>query len=302
MSTIEDYQNDQNDQNKVSIPFNKEILIEDIEEDDQFYIFKRIEISKMANKVFTKPMYYFIVIAMICYLYIGLTSNAMIAGKSLKSIISKTIGSELPYSYYYLIVIIFYAMVVLIALNNINHLKKFSMFVMICRFLMIFLILGSCIYSIIHFGGAKLSDIPKFNMPNITVIIGNSLFLFMSHHSMPGMVENFKPQKNLIKLVTTAYIMSLLLMLAYGYVSLFAFAHIQTCSVDDFPCAIQSTFSLNFISFNFIGYVINYYPLLNIITSAMLAITLKNNILQVIESCSLNLYKTFNFSDKVNTT
>jgi hypothetical protein len=292
------FDENQNDQIKVNIP-NQENLIAEREEEDQFFIFKRIEISKMANKVFSKPMYYLIVIAMICYLYIGLTSNAMIAGKSLKSIISKTVGSELPYSYYYLIVVLFYAMVVVIALNNINHLKKFSMFVTVCRFLMIFLILGSCIYSIIHFGSAKLSDIPKFNMPNITVIIGNSLFLFMSHHSMPGMVENFKPQKNLIRLLITAYIMSLLLMLGYGYVSLFAFAHIQTCSVDDFPCAIQSTFSLNFISFNFIGYIINYYPLLNIITSAMLAITLKNNVLQVIGSCSLDLYKTFNFSEKV---
>jgi hypothetical protein len=269
------------------------------EEEDNFYIFKRMEISKMANKVFSKPIYYFVVISMICYLYIGLTSNAMIAGKSIKSILSKTVGEELPNFYYYIIVAVFYSFVVVIALNNINNLKKFSMFMMFCRFFMIFLIMGSCIYSIYKFGAAKLSDIPKVNMPNITVIIGNSLFLFMSHHSMPGMVENFKPQKHLIKLVITAYIMSLLLMLTYGYVSLFAFAHITTCNTNDFPCAIQSTFSLNFISFNFIGYIINYYPVLNIITSAMLAITLKNNILQVIGSCSLNLYKSLNFADQV---
>ena len=193
----------------------------------------------MAHKVFSKPVYYFVVIAMICYLYIGLTSNAMIAGKSLKSIISKTVGEELPDSSYYLIVIIFFILVISLALYNINHLKKLSMFVMVCRFLMIFLILGSCVYSIIQNGAAKFSDIPKFNLPNITVMIGNSLFLFMSHHSMPGMVENFKPQKNLIKLLVTAYISSLILMLTYGYVSLFAFGHIQTCSIDDFPCAIQ---------------------------------------------------------------
>ena len=277
-----------------------EVMMKEAEDEDQFYIFKRLEISKLASRVFNKPVYYFVVISMICYLYIGLTSNAMIAGKSLLSIISKTVGgSGLSYDYYYAIVLIFFFFVILLALNNINHLKKLSMLIMICRFIMIFLILGSCIYAIVNYGSAKFSDIPKFNMPNITVMIGNSLFLFMSHHSMPGMVENFKPQKNLIRLVVIAYIFSLIIMLTYGYVSLFAFAHFTNCDTGDFPCAIQSTFSLNFLSLPVIGYIINYYPLLNIITSALLAITLKNNVLQVIGSCSLDMYKTLDFSQQV---
>jgi amino acid permease len=214
-------------------------LLIDEEDNDPFYISTRVEISKMANKVYSKPIYYFIVLSMICYLYIGLTSNAMIAGRSLKSILSKTLDQELPETTYYLIVSIFFLSVVSLALYNINHLKKLSMFVMVLRFIMIFLIMGSCIYSIVHYGGANISQIPKFELKNITVIIGNSLFLFMSHHSMPGMVENFKPQKNLIKLLVTAYMCSLILMLIYGYVSLFAFGHILECSTDIFPCAIQ---------------------------------------------------------------
>ena len=209
------------------------------EEDDQFFISKRIEISKMAHKVFNKPVYYFVVISMICYLYVGLTSNAMIAGKSLVKIISKTIDKELPEGSYQIIVSIFFLLVVSLALYNINHLKKLSMFVMVCRFVMIFLILGSCIYSIIQYGAADIGNLPKFELPNITVMIGNSLFLFMSHHSMPGMVENFKPQKNLIKLLVTAYLSSLILMLIYGYVSILAFGQFQNCGVDSFPCAIQ---------------------------------------------------------------
>lgn len=196
----------------------------------------------MANKVFTKPVYYFVVISMLCYLYIGLTSNAMIAGRSILSITSKVIGQDLDHSYYYVIVVGFFLCVVSLALYNINHLKKFSMFVMVCRFVMIILILGSCIYSISVNGMAEFSKVPKFDITNITVIIGNSLFLFMSHHSMPGMVENFKPQKNLIKLIVTAYAFSLVLMLSYGYVTILAFGGLldpADCDNKHFPCAIQ---------------------------------------------------------------
>jgi hypothetical protein len=207
------------------------------EEEDQFYIFRRLEISKLANKVLVKPLYYFVVVSMICYLYIGLTSNAMIAGKSVLKILNKS-GNVSEY-YYYLIVSLFFLCVILLALYNINHLRKLSMFVMLCRFLMIFLILGSCVYSIYNYGSAKWEEVPKFEISNITVIIGNSLFLFMSHHSMPGMVENFKPQKRLIRLVITAYLFSLIIMLSYGYVSILAFGQFKNCSVNDFPCAIQ---------------------------------------------------------------
>lgn len=209
------------------------------EEDDKFFIFKRVEITKMSNKVLSKPVKVFVVIIMVCYLYIGLISNGMIAGKSLFSILSKSMGYQLSNHCYLIIVVCFYALVVIIAMNDIKHLKKLSVIVMIIRFIIIFLILGSCIYSIIQNGGASFSDIPKVKMPQIGVMIGNSLFLFMSHHSIPGMVENFKPQKNLIKLIVIAYICSLIIMLGYGYIALFAFGHLTNCETEVFPCAIQ---------------------------------------------------------------
>jgi Na+/proline symporter len=45
-----------------------------------------------------------------------------------------------------------------------------------------------------------------------------------------------------------------------------------------------------------IGYVINYYPILNVITAAMQLITLKNNILQALETCFPNIITNLNNS------
>ena len=114
------------------------------------------------------------------------------------------------------------------------------------------------------------------------------------------MVENFTPQKRLIKLLVVGYFFSLLFIVAYSYVGLFAFSD-PTYSCDkehDFPIAIQSTFSSNFLKLPVIGYIINYYPILNVITSGMQLITLRNNILEAIAGCNRELSKKLNFAEK----
>ena len=269
------------------------------EKNDSFYIYRRYEISKLA-KILSKPGYFFVVITIICYLYVGVTSNGIIAGNNLKDIIGKTFKKDMPDYSYHIIVACFFIITITIALNNIKHLKKFSMFIMIMRFVIIFLIIGCCIYSMGKYGVAKFKDIPKFDISNITVMIGNSLFVFMSHHSIPGMVENFTPQRRLIKLLIIGYFFSLIFIVFYSYVGLFAFSKPElSCDKNsDFPIAIQSTFSSNFLGLSVVGYIINYYPILNVITSGMQLITLRNNILEAISGCDPDLAKSLNFAEQ----
>ena len=202
--------------------------------------------------------------------------------------------------WYYIIVSIFFFLTISLALNNIKNLKQFSMFIMIMRFVVISLIIGSCIYTMATNKITPLKDVKTFDFSNITVMIGNSLFVFMSHHSIPGMVENFRPQKNLMKLLIIGYFCSFLFLCFYGYLSILAFGRRDlTCDYEDvFPAAIQSTFSSNLIKIPVIGYIINYYPVLNVITSGMQLITLRNNILDFIGGCSPAWQNKLNFAEK----
>ena len=304
-SNIDDIQFDK-EHKKNLIPDDREseLIIGDVNEDilersNTLYIYKRFEISKLS-KALPKIGYYFVTLTIICYLYIGVTSNGIIAGNNLKDIIGITFGIEMPDSSYYIIVLCFFCITIIIALNNIKHLKKFSMFIMIMRFVIIFLIMGSCFYSMGKYGVALMKDVPKFDLSNITVMIGNSLFVFMSHHSIPGMVENFTPQKRLVKLLIIGYIFSLIFIVLYAYVGLFAFSNPEfSCDKNhEFPIAIQSTFSSNFLGLPVIGYIINYYPILNVITSGMQLITLRNNILEAIGGCNRELSNSLNFAEK----
>ena len=252
-TNIEEIQNDK-DKKEVLLNQDDDLIKGNVPEEDiiersnTLYIYKRFEISKLSESL-PKLGYYFVVLTIIFYLYVGVTSNGIIAGNNLKDIIGKTIGIEMPGYSYYIIVVCFFIITIIIALNNIKHLKKFSMFIMIMRFVIIFLILGSCFYSMGKYGVASFSNIPKFDISNITVMIGNSLFVFMSHHSIPGMVENFTPQKRLIKLLVIGYLFSLLFIVVYSYVGLFAFSDPNySCDKEHpFPIAIQSTFSSNFL-------------------------------------------------------
>jgi hypothetical protein len=209
------------------------------ERDDNFYIFKRYEISKLANKIFDKPLYFMISFIIVAYLYIGVTSSSIIAGNSLEFIIGRSMQTNLPIYTYYIIIVCFYTLAILISMNNIKNLKQVSLIIMGCRFLIIGMIFGVCIYTMYTYGPSDFSTIPTFNMSNITVMIGNSLFFFMSHHSIPGMVENFYPQKNLIKLLVVGYMVGLAILLSFGYVALFTFSKYTTCDIETFPGAIQ---------------------------------------------------------------
>jgi hypothetical protein len=217
---------------------NNETLFND-ERDDNYYISKRYEISKLCNKAFSKPVYFLISFVIVGYLYVGVTTNGIIAGNALKDIISKTIADELPDFYYILIVLGFYGIAILISMNNINKLRKFSLFIIGCRAIIISIIFGVCIHTMYIYGISRFETIPKFEVTNITVMIGNSLFFFMSHHSVPGLVENFTPQRKLTKLLITGYAIALFILLTFGYVSLFTFSQFKVCDKDTFPGAIQ---------------------------------------------------------------
>lgn len=264
------------------------------ESKDNYYISKRFEVANIGYR--NMPFGFYIMLSLdIClYLYIGLTSNTVIASTSLSNIFSIMIygnTTALAKEYYQLIACIFILIVLFLSLGNIASLRKFTIIIMVCRFAVIFLILGCCIYSIINNGASSFSDIPKFRVENITIMLGNSIFFFMIHHSIPGIVDSFKPQRKLMSLLFVGFLISLIVMITYGFISLIAFSKFTNCDNNNFPCAIQvkhlliqNSFALNFLSVPYVGYIINFYPLFNLITSAMQMITLKNNIIQIFES------------------
>lgn len=260
---------------------------------DSFYIEKRFEVLKMTKSAFSKPYYLISIVIMIGYVYISITSNAVLMGTSLEQILIKTFDLK-PLEdskvgiLYYIVVGFYYFCILTVSLRNIEELKKFTSIIMLARIVVIALIVGSCFYIIKKDGITPIDKIPKMNFDNITLMIGNTLFYFMIQHSVPGIVEGFKPQRNLMKLLFFSFFISFVVFYAYGIITLLTFGKYTNCSLDDFPSAIRNYFNLNFLGLSFVGYVINYYPIFNIITGSIQLITLKNNFVVAINGCKQN--------------
>jgi purine-cytosine permease-like protein len=187
-------------------------------------------------------LYLLLAIDICLYLYIGLTSNTVIASRSIQKIFSIMIYGDthsLPSFSYYIIALLFIFIVLLLSLGDIKNLRKFTIAIMICRFTVIIIILSCCFYSMAEYGVSSLEQIPKFKIENISIMLGNSIFFFMIHHSIPGIVDSFKPQKQLTFLLFIGFFISLIFMISFGFIALLAFSKVTTCDNDYFPCAIQ---------------------------------------------------------------
>jgi amino acid permease len=275
------------------------------EEKDNFYVFKRMEILKMSKSVLNKPLYFSFLFIMIGYLYISLTSNAVLMSNSLEQILIKTfdmtpIKNGKVGMIYYIVLGCYYLMILTISQRNIKELQKFTSIIMAARMTVILLIFCSCIYILSQYGITEYSTIPKFNFKNITLMIGNTLFYFMIQHSVPGIIEGVRPQKSLMKLLFFSFVIAFIVFYAYGIVTTMTFGKYTNCDLDNqFPSAIMNYFNLNFLHFNAIGYIINYYPLFNIITGSIQMITLKNNIVVAVSGCYQDFQRLYEENKKV---
>lgn len=165
------------------------------------------------------------------------------------------------------------------------------------RFVVIALMcMGSVYY--IDKAGSHATPLFKFkdHLNFLPQVLGNTTFIFMYHHAIPGIVYPIRPQQgvNRIFLYSNcigAFFLSMEAILAY-----FAFASLENFCVEpdswseerdgafipQYPCKVSGLYNENFLNLPGIGQICNFYPLFNITVVPVLLITLRNNVLEVL--------------------
>ena len=64
-------------------------------------------------------------------------------------------------------------------------------------------------------------------------------------------------------------------MLAY-----LAYGGLPEDNCEHFPCSIEKLYNENYMAFPIISQIVNYYPFLNVSASAIITITLRNNLFE----------------------
>jgi hypothetical protein len=111
------------------------------------------------------------------------------------------------------------------------------------------------------------------------------VFIFIYHHSVPGVIYPIRPQSQLKPMFWKANVIGAILLFLEAQLAWTVFSGLPNlCSADPpvFPCAVSPLFNENFQAIPVVGQICQFYPMLNVAAVPVLTITLRNNIMQVI--------------------
>jgi len=86
-------------------------------------------------------------------------------------------------------------------------------------------------------------------LPFLATVFGNTVFVFIYHHSIPGIIYPIRPQKSIKNMFLIANFTGAVLLFIEGQLAWFAFSGLSnSCDAGDveFPCAVSPLFNENF--------------------------------------------------------
>lgn len=175
-------------------------MVDGKERDSVFYIREKFEIGSMCDfHLHTVAKYVFIIIIAL-YMYGAMILKYVAGAKSLSEGISFTIfghtntmDEKLGFEFYYICLLIFFGLTMCFSLGNIENSQGLQKVTSLLRFVVTgLLILGSGI-SIVKNGASPLKKINLIDFDYIDVLFSNTIFIFIAHHSVSGIVYPVRP-------------------------------------------------------------------------------------------------------------
>lgn len=248
-----------------------------------YYIREKIEISKMSDDHMHPYVKYILFIIIGCYMYGAMIFKYVSGAQSISQGISFTFSGSRDkfnhdFHFYYVCIIIFAAISIVFSLGNIENSRLLQVITMYLRFFTTFLMIIGSLISIFKFGiTMELDDIIP-DMTHASNLFANSVFVFVAHHSIAGIVKPVRPQVSVYNILFYSFTVGSAILVVESALAALAFTNVNNPDCDKFPCDIQDLYNENFTAVPFIGQVCNFYPALNVAAVPILTITLRNNL------------------------
>ena len=91
------------------------------------------------------------------------------------------------------------------------------------RFFAIGLMIATSIYALISAGSAKFDEITWFDPSNIDNLFGSTLFIFICHHSISGIISPVRPQRHVKYMFPTSFVLGGFFLFIQAVLATFAF-------------------------------------------------------------------------------
>lgn len=168
--------------------------------DSTFYIREKMEIGVIADRISAPWFKYFIISILIIYVYGALSLKYVTGAESLYQGISYiiydsegTLETNDPWIYYVSIAI-FGGLAIMFSFGDIEHSKTLQNVTAVLRVVVIFCMYGGTIYYWVDDGTHKAKTFDfKNHIGSLATVLGNTVFTFIYHHSVPGIIYPVRP-------------------------------------------------------------------------------------------------------------
>jgi hypothetical protein len=238
-----------------------------------YYIREKVELAQLSKfYIEHKLLRSLVIIVLIIYMYGAMCLKYIAGAQSLVRTLSPSdqISSQNPQKGYYLGVGVFLLVSIAFSIGNIEKSKNFQVLVMAVRVFVIAIMLAGTLYVIIADGAKGGATIKLWDSSYLPTSLGNSTFIFMCHHSIPGITFPLSPQSSASKLFLRSYVVSAITLIVLGVLSVLAFDK------------VEKLYNVNFLGMGLVGDIVGIYPFLNVASVPVVTITLRENILYLL--------------------
>ena len=147
---------------------------------------------------------------------------------------------QMGFDPYYLCIVMFGVLVSCFSIGNIEHSKIMQITIVFLRFFAFLLLLIGCIVSMFQNGvkwGAP--HVKAFDFTEIHFVFGNTIFINLFHHSIPGIFYPLRPQKNIRITAIWCFAIGFCLHIIEAFLALLAFGNVQNNDPTKYPARIQ---------------------------------------------------------------
>lgn len=147
---------------------------------------------------------------------------------------------EFPFDPYYLGIMIFGSLSLFFCFGNIENSKYLQLVTGVIRLVVIACLYSASSYYLISDG---VHAAPVFNwaeqLSHIANVFGGTVFVFIFHHSISGIIFPIRPQKDIRPMFLYSHIIGTVLLGVEGILAYLAFSGLPNeCNGKDYPCKI----------------------------------------------------------------
>lgn len=255
----------------------------------RYYVLQQqIELGEMARLYFSKTGRSLFYISLCIYLYGDLAIYAAAISKTMSDLTCATPDNNtsnfdepcqkssdlLKIDVYRIYVTVFAILVCPFAYFNVQKTKYLQMFTSSMRWIA-FTIMITLASIRLYVHGQEGSP-HLVNISGVPALLGASVYSFMCHHSLPGLITPFADKQNVIRQLGLDYLLICGFYLLLALTGSFAFKHVLDLYTLNF---VPSNFGTTSFFMETVQYFLGLFPVFTLSTSfPIIAITLQNNL------------------------